>query len=119
MNKCCDCGKEIEVRGRSIRCRTCSKRGKLHPSWRGGRTINNKHIVIRIDQKPFLEHHYVWIQHNQIPIPKGFVIHHLDCNSLNNNIKNLLLLDKNTHNTIHGLINYPKGSKFGINKGDL
>ena len=94
------------------------KKGMLHPSWKGGRTINSRgYIIIRIDKKPIYEHHYIWIQHNQMPIPEGFVVHHLDCDKLNNDINNLALIPKDTHYVMHGKFNYPEGSKFGINAG--
>ena len=42
---------------------------------------------------------YVWLFHNPafIQIPKGYVIHHLDHNSLNDDISNLALMQKHQH----------------------
>lgn len=44
----------------------------------------------------------VWIKYNG-KIPKGFLIHHLDCNTLNDNINNLALLTRKAHFEIHGI----------------
>ena len=51
--------------------------------------------------KPIPEHQYVWIKQNKIAIPKGFVIHHIDHNRSNNNIKNLMLLKSGLHSKNH------------------
>lgn len=36
-------------------------------------------------------------------IPDGWVIHHIDCNKLNNSLRNLIALPEKMHNTIHQL----------------
>lgn len=43
---------------------------------------------------------FVWIQHNG-NIPKGFLIHHIDKNTLNDNIENLALVTRKAHINIH------------------
>lgn len=43
---------------------------------------------------------FVWIKYNG-KIPKGFLIHHIDENSLNDNIDNLALLTRKAHFEIH------------------
>ena len=43
---------------------------------------------------------HIWIKHNG-NIPKGFIIHHIDKNSLNDVISNLALLTRTAHINIH------------------
>ena len=79
------------------------QKGEKNNRWKGGKIIDKiegyRHL--RIGNKYVREHHYVWIKHNQIPFPKGFVIHHRDCNRLNNDIKNLCLLPNDFHAKLH------------------
>ncbi len=51
--------------------------------------------------KYFMIHQQVWKKNNYPRLPKGFCIHHLDNNKLNNNPQNLLLLDFGTHTRLH------------------
>ena len=51
---------------------------------------------------PFALHRQIWIDNNG-EIPKGFIIHHKDGNSLNNKIENLEMLQKNEHSKNHML----------------
>ena len=52
-------------------------------------------------------HRYVYCYyHNLNEIPKGYVIHHIDCNTKNNEISNLQLVTKSEHIILHR-----KGSK--------
>ena len=50
------------------------------------------------------EHKHIWIVNNGT-IPKGFHIHHLDGNKLNNNINNLMMLSETSHKQLHKLQN--------------
>lgn len=45
-------------------------------------------------------HRYVWEQHNG-EIPKGYEIHHVDFNTLNNDIENLQMVTIKEHKEIH------------------
>jgi len=54
--------------------------------------------------KELLVHQYIWKKHNLPIIPKGFCVHHIDGNKLNNNPKNLMLLDFGTHSTLHNIV---------------
>jgi len=56
------------------------------------RWVNGKHIPV---------HKIVWIQENQIPIPEGYDIHHINQNKLDNKIENLVLLPHKVHIDLH------------------
>src|SRR3990167_9833059 len=43
---------------------------------------------------------FVWMQYNG-KIPKGYLIHHIDKNTLNDNIENFALLTRKAHINIH------------------
>lgn len=45
-------------------------------------------------------HRDVWVYHNG-PIPKGYVIHHIDLNKANNKVENLQMMSKQEHNRLH------------------
>lgn len=48
--------------------------------------------------KLVLNSHYVFCNyHNLLNIPKGFVIHHKDGNSLNDSINNLIMMTNKSH----------------------
>lgn len=47
------------------------------------------------------EHRMIWEHHNQIRVPKGFVIHHKDFNSQNNAIENLECMSSEDHKDLH------------------
>lgn len=63
--------------------------------------------VIGNNKKQIYEHHYVWCSQpkNLSYIPKGFCIHHLDGNRINNIPKNLVLMSIGGHTKLHGTIN--------------
>ena len=56
---------------------------------------------ISVNGKSIDEHKYIWVRHNQMPIPKGCCIHHINGNPLNNDIKNLILLPRGYHSSLH------------------
>lgn len=45
-------------------------------------------------------HIYVWEKHNG-PVPKGYHVHHIDHNTDNNDIENLVLMEKYEHLSYH------------------
>ncbi len=65
--------------------------------------------------KKMLEHHKVWVLHNQCLVPSDHIVHHIDGNKLNNEPDNLELLSRSEHATLHhveGDMN-PYGCKTG------
>ncbi len=56
--------------------------------------IKIKRKFIRENGEVLLNSHAVWKEYNQQLIPKGFVIHHIDENPENDDIKNLRLMRK-------------------------
>ena len=87
-----------------------------HPSLETKQKISNKlsYQPIRISRarvttknnKRVLRSHYVWCsQQENLPyIPKGFIIHHLDLNPINDISSNLLLMSKPDHTKFHTLV---------------
>ena len=59
---------------------------------------------IKIDEPNYWTEYakFVWIKNRGI-IPKGFLIHHIDSNALNDNINNLSLLTRKAHFEIHNI----------------
>ena len=63
---------------------------------------NSGYIMISINNKQIQEHRYVWEQVNGI-IPKGYIIHHIDENKLNNSIDNLQCMTNGEHSYLHSI----------------
>lgn len=131
---CDECGTKFHLKESAVKrynrtmgtfCSTkcCTKykrdfyRGKKNPNYRGrnfdsdGYRIHHYPKVGRIK-----EHHYVAFNILGIDkIPKGYCIHHRDCDIYNNSPENLVLLSNSDHRWIHkqfgnaGLYGYMKG----------
>lgn len=75
--------------------------GEDSHSWKGGRSpTNNGYMRIRIDGKLVLEHRYIWEQNN-CKIPKGYQVHHINGDKLDNRIENLQMLKNSEHQILH------------------
>ncbi len=52
----------------------------------------------RFNGKLILNSHFVWLKYNNLKeVPKGYIIHHKDGDSLNDNIENLVLMTDKAH----------------------
>lgn len=84
-------------------------KGKLHHSWKGGRTITSQgYILIRVPNHPraqwhngvkayVFEHILVWEQTNNRSLPNGWIVHHLNGIKSDNRPENLLGMPKSGH----------------------
>ena len=67
-------------------------------------TVANGYYTSTVGRK--LLHRWIWDLHNG-PIPKGFDIHHIDGDTLNNDITNLRLMSHGDHRAIHQKKEWP------------
>lgn len=125
---CDNCGDEKKVSYWNIKrksrhlCKTCANKesfelkrdgykpwniGKTYQKCSGNFYINRAgYKMYYIGDKAYkggyvAEHRIVMELHLGRRLRRGEVIHHLDGNKCNNNIENLMLLDKSTHRTLH------------------
>lgn len=90
--------------------------GKYHPSWKGGRLTNGKKYVwIYSPNHPFalkgkeggkgyvIEHRLVMEKKLGRYLKPSEIVHHIDGNRKNNNIKNLELTTNSKHISLHRL----------------
>ena len=105
--------------------RTPSERhmGKWNGKWKGGKYIRHHskdHYIriIRIDGKPVKEHRFIMEKKLGRKLLPQETIHHLDGNSLNNKINNLLLLPSNSAHRCYEatLQSFAKQILFGKHK---
>lgn len=80
-------------------------RGEDHPSWKGGRHIVVTHgrtpyWRITIDGKRVFEHRYIMEKKLGRKLLSSEVVHHIDHDSLNNDIDNLQVMSWSEH-TLH------------------
>ena len=75
--------------------------GHLSNNYKGGCIRPDGYKSICYKGKSILEHHFVWIRENQIPIPQRCEIHHRNGYKSDNRIENLMLLPKSFHAMIH------------------
>ena len=108
---CPGCGKDM-VRGANY-CLPCENKarvgryvGNSNPNWKEGRTKSQGYVQVRIKSgtpgkgkgafyRP--EHHIVWEEFNGKPLPKSWVIHHLNGVKDDNRIENLAAMPHNEH----------------------
>jgi len=79
--------------------KTSYKKGKDHPNWKGWRYCgrNNKYREIRINGEYIREHRLIMENYIGRKLRYDEEIHHINGNSLDNRIENLMLTDKHHH----------------------
>jgi hypothetical protein len=118
---CDECGKKdktnlgVICQGRKNRkadvdlCASCAssrkykkcKRGQNHHSWKHGLISGYKRITLE-DGRRIREHRYVYEQFLNRKLIKGEVVHHIDLDTVNNDISNLILFENNSaHKKCH------------------
>ena len=84
--------------GCAQKARGLKERGKNNPCWKGGRWVDVRgYVQLSVDGKRIPEHRLVWEQAHGKPIPKGYVIHHLNGTKIDNRPENLVALPKRDH----------------------
>ncbi len=116
---CIDCGNPITLRPDTKRCRGCATKklwrtgklknscfpqGKEHKWWKGGRKKNVQGYILiykpgypRAIANYVLEHILIWETIHGKPLPKGWIIHHLNGIPSDNRIRNLVALPNKKH----------------------
>lgn len=103
---CMDCG--VSITRRKLRCKACSNRhrneqytGERNPNWRGGRTTRNGYVFVKgalgRGGRYRGEHRVVWEQTHGHPLPKGWVVHHLNGQKQDNRPGNLAGMPRHAH----------------------
>jgi hypothetical protein len=102
---CADCGNPIFEE--STFCTKCVRLGERNYKWRGGRRLSRGYVVLRsrsIDGRvsEMLEHRLVMEMHLGRKLVSGEIVHHIDGNTQNNAIENLMLFPNHlAHRNFH------------------
>jgi len=111
----CSCGKIKVISGHGLKAGTTKscgclqversrmRRGKKHPSWRGGKTKNRDgYILVNVEGKYIKQSLLVVEKAIGKGRPAGSIIHHVDGDKGNDSNNNLVLCeDNNYHSLIH------------------
>jgi hypothetical protein len=75
--------------------------GEEHHSWKGGYVSGDGYKVIQVSKKTMLEHRHIMEKHLGRKLSCEEIVHHLDCDTLNNAIGNLIVVTRSEHASIH------------------
>lgn len=92
---------EGEIEG-NYWCSRCQKEfvSKHEAKAKGKSYTIDGYVLVKVPLMGWVrEHTYMWEKHNGIPLPKGFVIHHINGIKDDNRIENLIALPKRSHNS--------------------
>ena len=81
--------------------------GEGNSNWKGGRIIHQGYIYMRVPKHPYAKNNYV--QEHRLVMEKSLgrylepheVIHHMNHNTMDNRIENLMILSQGKHMAIH------------------
>jgi hypothetical protein len=98
-------------------------KGNKHPAWKGGKFFDGHYIRIWNGEhlpngkpKYIGEHRYVMSQFLKRPLKRNEIVHHIDKDTRNNNISNLIILSPSQHSKLHSENGFKIGNKFGTRK---
>lgn len=80
--------------------------GEEHSSWKGGRCSQGNYIKVYSPNHPraigkyVYEHILVWEQAHNKPLPKGWMVHHLNGVTTDNRPENLFAMSKQQHSLV-------------------
>lgn len=115
-------GKEVKLetreklsrihKGKHYNPNTEFKKGMRAWNNEGGERLSRK--FMRVKSKMILRSHFIWCNtEGNLPyVPKGFVIHHISGNSLDDSEKNLFLMTFSDHVKLHNNYSLRAGEKL-------
>lgn len=98
-------GEALHLAYATGRAQAPKRKGAESPHWRGGRRLVKGYVYIYNPSHPkatkqglIAEHILIWEKTNKIPLPKGYIIHHLNGIRTDNHPKNLIAMPRKGHN---------------------
>lgn len=79
-----------------------ARRGEKSPTWKGGRSFNEKgYVVLTTDNGRVLEHREIMEKHLGRKLEPNEVVHHINGNKADNRIENLEVMTNGEHTIKH------------------
>jgi hypothetical protein len=99
---CVDCGKPCKGRREAPRCLPCNNKF-YRQGYKGGTVTVRGYRQMFVDGRKRYEHALVW-EAAYGPRPKGWVVHHLNGDKLDNRLCNLLAMPNVAHHKLHRMV---------------